>query len=67
MNKDYKIILMDLDGNTQSEYFSHVIPAVNDTVILDENNSFIVQARHFTVTNSKVLLLGELDIQEEKK
>lgn len=67
MNKDYKIILMDLEGNTHTEYFSPIIPSVNDTIVLDEDNNFIVQSRHFSILNLKVLLLGELDIQKENK
>ena len=58
--QDYKIILMDHDGETISEYYSYVVPAVNDAILLDED-SFIIQARHFSINNFKVVLLGEMD------
>lgn len=60
---DYKIILMDYDGNTMTKYSSHIIPAVNDTILIDDdwNKSFIVRARHFSTNHLKVVLLGEIE------
>jgi len=67
MIKDYKIILMDYDGNILVEYASYVIPAVNDTILYDKDElkHFIVHARHFSVDHLKVVLLGE--VEEETK
>ena len=67
MIKDYKVISMDYDGETLQEYYTYIVPAVNDTVILDDYKSFIVQARYFSINHLKVILLGELDKVEEGK
>jgi len=67
MIKDYKIIIMDYDGEILQEYYTYIVPAVNDTVLLDDDKSFIVQARHFSTNHLKVVLLGELEKVEEEK
>ena len=58
---EYKIILMDYDGNIISEYNSYIIPGINDTILVDDEKSFIVQARHFSTNHLKVVLLGEYE------
>lgn len=62
--QEYKIILMDYDGETLLEYYSYIIPAVNDIILIEEG-SFIVQARHFSITN-RVVLLGEMEKPESE-
>ncbi len=64
---DYKIILMDYEGNIIQEYAAHFIPAVNDTILLDDEKTYLVQARHFSVNHYKVVLLGELESEEIKE
>jgi hypothetical protein len=64
MIKDYKIILMNFDGEIQCEYYSYVVPAVNDTILMDDDQSFIIQARHFSTNHQKVVLLGEIEKSE---
>jgi hypothetical protein len=63
---DYRVILMDYDGNIIDEYNAHIIPAVNDTILLDEEKVFVVQARHFSINHYKVVLLGELEKEENE-
>lgn len=59
---------MDYDGEILQEYYTYIVPAVNDTVLLDDDKSFIVQARHFSTNHLKVVLLGELEkVEEETK
>jgi hypothetical protein len=64
MIKEYKIILMDYDGEMLSEYYSYIVPHVNDTILIDEDKTFTIQARHFSTNHFKVVLLGELEKQE---
>jgi hypothetical protein len=64
----YKIILMDFDGELLSEYYSYIVPAVNDTILIEDEKSFAVQARHFSTNHLKVVLLGEMekpDVEEK--
>ena len=70
MTHDFKIILMDYEGELLSEYYSPVIPDVDDTILIDDEKSFIVSARHFSTNHFKVVLLGNIDhtdaVVEEK-
>lgn len=62
MIQEHKIILMDYEGEVLFEYYSYVIPTMNDTILIDEGEkSFIVNARHFSANHNKVVLLGEID------
>jgi len=62
MLKEHKIILMLYDGEIIKEYSSYVIPAVNDTVLIDDGiKGFVIHARHFSVNHTKVVLLGEME------
>ena len=58
---------MDYDGIMLSEYISNFLPAVNDTVLLENNSVFVVQSRHFSTSNSSVLLLGEIETTDSEK
>lgn len=65
MLHEHKLILMDYDGEILNEYHSYIIPNVNDSVLIEEDNkTFIVQARHFSTNQFKVVLLGELEKEE---
>ena len=59
--RNYKIILMDFDGKILCEYESYIVPSVNDTILIDDDESFIVHARHFSTNHIKAVLLGEID------
>jgi hypothetical protein len=63
--EDYKIMLMNYDGDIIQEYESYIIPAAGDTILLDDDKSFLVNARHFSINHFKVVLLG--DLEEENK
>lgn len=64
---EYKIILMNFDGDIIQEYGSYIVPSTGDTILLDDEKSFIVNNRHFSVNHFKVVLLGELEKEEEIK
>ena len=64
MIHDFKIILMDFNGELLYEYFSPIVPAVDDTILIDDERSFVVSARHFSTMNFKVVLLGDIDHAE---
>jgi hypothetical protein len=67
MIPEYKIILMSYDGELLFEYYSYIIPTIDDTILIDEEKSFTVQARHFSTNHFKVVLLGDLEKQENEE
>ena len=64
MTNYFKIILMDYNGEILYEYSSSIVPTVDDTILFDDDKSFIVSARHFSTSHFKVVLLGEIDHPE---
>ena len=64
--KEYRIILMDYEGNVIYEYYSYIIPTLNDTIMIDDEKQFIVEKRHFTTNSLKVVLLGSIEEDEEQ-
>jgi hypothetical protein len=63
-NKTYQIILLSYpDGERLTDYYSTIVPMVNDCVIDDDedpNVEYQVIERHFSIRNEKVVLLVEL-------
>lgn len=68
-NKSYQIILMSYpEGDLITDYYSTIIPMVNDVIIddscEDESVEYLVVERHFLITNSKVVLLVEKIVED---
>lgn len=64
-NKSYQIILLSYpEGDWIHDYYSTIIPMVNDVITDDDNIdninlSYLVVERHFSIKNQKVVLLVE--------
>jgi hypothetical protein len=62
-NKQYQIILLTYpEGETITDYYSTIIPMVNDVIIDDyeeEPTEYLVVERHFSMHSQKVILLVE--------
>ena len=62
-SKSYQIILMSYpDGEWIHEYYSYIVPMVNDVIIDDTDeihSSYIAVERHFSIRSQKVILLVE--------
>jgi hypothetical protein len=65
-NKSYQIILLNYpEGEWINDYYSTIIPMVNDVIIDDdieieqEKIEYLVIERHFSIRNQKVVLLVE--------
>ena len=65
-NKSYQIILLSYpEGEWINDYYSTIVPMVNDVVIDDdvdtqqEKIDYLVIERHFSIKNEKVILLVE--------
>ena len=62
-NKPYHIILLNYpDGEWVTDYYSTIIPMVNDTIV--DESEFKVIERSFSIRNDKVILLVEKIIDE---
>lgn len=65
-NKSYQIILLNYpEGEWINNYYSTIVPMVNDVIIDDdietdqEKIDYLVIERHFSIKNEKVILLVE--------
>jgi len=62
-NKSYQIILLNYpEGEWINDYYSTIIPMVNDVIIdddLEQEKEYLVIERHFSIRNQKVVLLVE--------
>jgi len=65
-NKSYQIILLSYpEGDRITDYYSTIVPMVNDAIIDDshtpeeEATQYMIIERHFSIRNQKVILLVE--------
>jgi hypothetical protein len=67
-DKNYEIMLLGPEGERILEYFSTIIPMVNDMIIDDQDDDegkvhteYLVIERHFSVSNHRVVLLVKIN------
>jgi len=62
-SKSYQIILMTYpEGEWIHEYYSYIVPMVNDVIIDDTEDihtNYLVVERHFSIRSQKVVILVE--------
>ncbi len=65
-DKSYEIMLMSSpDGERITEYYSTIIPMVNDIITNDQDDDedeqdYLVIERHFSIRNQRVVLLVKI-------
>ena len=71
-NKSYQIILLSYpEGDWINDYYSTIIPMVNDVIVDDSHTpeetsvEYIIIERHFSIKNQKVVLLVEKTNDQE--
>ena len=71
-NKSYQIILLSYpEGDRITDYYSTIVPMVNDAIIDDSHTpeepaiDYMIIERHFSIKSQKVVLLVEKIIEQD--